>query len=174
MSFYLSREKKSQRMKTTILKRLMLLSVLIGYIGGVPSASAYNELHLKKFLTSKVCVSCDLRGADLSNLSLRGAKLFYADLEGVNFKGSDLEGADLRSTNLQGSNFVDSNLKDVQFITLKRSWLSKVPVKFNRRDLDDVNFQGAIWVNGEICALDSIGHCVFSESSEGIQEVSVN
>ncbi len=71
----------------------------------------------------------DLRLADLSNARLLGASLRHATLNHANLSGADLRYADLGGASLDGARYADAR------------------------------FDHAIWVDGRLCALNSIGHC---------------
>jgi uncharacterized protein YjbI with pentapeptide repeats len=68
---------------------------------------------LQKVLTTKNCIDCDLRGANLSNRNLRGIDLSNANLSGANLTSADLENANLKNANLETARLSSSNLKKV-------------------------------------------------------------
>ena len=67
-------------------------------------AGVSGEAAIKKLLTTKECVRCDLRGANLKS----------ADLEHANLRAAYLYGADLRGASLEGADLTDANLLDAK------------------------------------------------------------
>lgn len=96
----------------------------------------------------------DFRDKDLSNVNFEEADLSYANflranLTNVNFKSSDLSSTDLRNQNLSNKDFTNSNLYDANLY---------------KANITNANFAGANlgrakWIDGRICADDSIGEC---------------
>lgn len=101
-------------------------------------------------------ITCDLRGADLSESILRqfnfsgsnleGAKLTWGDFSGCNFEGvdltsTDLRGADLTGCNLKGADLTGSNLRST---ILSRANLTGAC-------LDNTNLWGAWLDNATLC-----------------------
>ncbi len=68
----------------------------------VAPANAVNSDHVTQLLESRICIRCDLRGADLHQ----------ADLRGVNLTRADLSQSDLREANLAAANLLDANLRN--------------------------------------------------------------
>ncbi len=69
-----------------------------------PTAKA-KDADLTQLLTIKVCLECDLSGANLE-----GAKLFKVGLSRSNLSGANLSGANLNQANLTGANLTGANL----------------------------------------------------------------
>ncbi len=99
---------------------------------------------------TKVCVNCDLSGANLKGLFLDNVNLQNANLKGANLSGAQLKGAnlsfaklqksqlkraDLEEANLQGAQLQEANL---QFTDLERANLKNA-------NLQNANLYGAIF-----------------------------
>ncbi|MCP4751794.1 MAG: hypothetical protein GY866_12945 [Proteobacteria bacterium] len=72
-------------------------------------------------------------------------KCLNCDLYRAGFSGVDLTGANLSGSNLIGANF--------QKATLYRANLKGT-------NITNADFEGAMWIDGEICQRGSIGKCV--------------
>jgi|GEM_PF-3410861 len=86
----------------------------------------------------------NLRKADLEEADLRGADLRNADLWDADLEGANLEGADLRNANLRKADLEEVNLKGA---------------KIDGAQLKGAELESAMWVDGKICAEDSVGYC---------------
>lgn len=83
---------------------------------------------------------CDKRHAVLVGAVLTGADLSNAILIGADLSGSLLEGATLRNADLRGANLEGASVVNA--------------------DLSGARLDEAKWVDGSICAPDSVGSCV--------------
>ena len=95
-------------------------------------------------LSTKSCVGCDLR---------------YANLIGANLTSADLTSANLSIaicvfTNLTGANLTSANLSDV---LLNEANLSSA--NLTNANLTRTDFTRATWIDGRRCAYQSIGTC---------------
>ncbi len=104
-------------------------------------------------------MNCDFDQEDYKAL-LRGEKhLSRAKLEEADMQGMDLRGRDFSHAELEGANFENADLSRAIF---------------KHADLEEANFKGAkitgtifkgaklgfaTWVDGRICAEDSLGSC---------------
>ena len=116
-----------------------LITVSLGIVGAALLISAgisgaFTKADLEKLKTTKACVQCDLRRANLS-----GADLSGYDLSGAQLFGADLQHANLKGANLKGANLYEAKLKDA--------------------DLSGADLSGAIWTDGTTCKTGSIGTC---------------
>lgn len=89
--------------------------------------------------------STDLTGSRLASANLSQSDLSYATLNQVNLSGANLSGANLnfaemRNADLSGANLRDAILEDAI--------------------LDGARLDQATWVDGKICAANSIGQCL--------------
>lgn len=101
---------------------LLAATLLLAFIGSVPSAIAANPAQVTQLLETRVCIGCDLQRADLHGADLRGvnlsrANLQEADLRDTNLMAVNLQHADLRRANLTGATLIlvdlrGANLRD--------------------------------------------------------------
>lgn len=80
---------------------------------------------------------------------LEGANLCGRDLRGVDFRGAELEKANLQNADLSGADLTNADLEDANLKGAK---------------ISGTNFKGAelefaTWVDGRVCAEDSVGAC---------------
>lgn len=81
----------------------------------------------------------DLSGANLRNANLQRAVLHYATLDDADFTGAVLTNAGMRSASLLRARFTDAETRGL--------------------DLSGAKLGGAVWMDGTVCAADSIGRC---------------
>jgi len=91
-------------------------------------------------LISAVLTSTDMAYADLSFSALNYSQMQNANLIGANLEQADLSNADLSNADLSYTNLLNANLDNAI--------------------LDNVTFDHAIWPNGDICSVKSIGQCL--------------
>jgi uncharacterized protein YjbI with pentapeptide repeats len=129
-------------------------------------------------------VTADLRGAHLRNANmasadLRGAQLAGADIAYTNLVGANLSGAELtqaimlganmRNADLAGANLGSADLSyailqgaDLTNADLRESDLSNADLKgatLKTARLHGAKLDHAIWVDGRVCAIGSMGKC---------------
>jgi uncharacterized protein YjbI with pentapeptide repeats len=75
-----------------------------------PAVLAENPDHLRKLLSTKSCVQCNLVNAGLVMGELAGANLSQANLIGANLSQANLVGANLRGANLTGASLYGADL----------------------------------------------------------------
>lgn len=85
-------------------------------------------------LTQAIMLGANMRNADLAGANLNNADLSYAILQ-----GADLSNADLRESDLSNADLGGANLKTAK--------------------LDGAKFDHAIWLDGSVCAIGSVGQC---------------
>ncbi len=91
-----------------IVKKIpLLIFILILHVFPV---NAFNEKDLEKLKSTKECVKCDLRRANLSESNLKGANLEEANLGRANLTDADLSGANLTNADLRRADIFDSDL----------------------------------------------------------------
>ncbi|MBE0438516.1 MAG: pentapeptide repeat-containing protein [Gammaproteobacteria bacterium] len=118
------------------------------------------DLHNKN-LTAMQLRNSQLIGSNLMNSKLNGADLAYADLRFTNLSYSQLQNALLLGANLKQSDLSNADLTDadLSFADLRNANIGGSIFKNTR-------FDNAIWTNGQLCAINSIDHCiVVSESN---------
>lgn len=96
-------------------------------------------------LTNSNLISATLTGADLAYADLSFSALNYGQLQNVNLVGANLEQADLSNTDLSNADLSYANLLNANL---------------EEAILDNVSFDHAIWPNGDVCNIRSIGQCI--------------
>ncbi|HHI94956.1 MAG TPA: pentapeptide repeat-containing protein [Gammaproteobacteria bacterium] len=129
-------------------------------------------------------VTADLRGAHLRNVNMGGADLrgaylggadiAYANLVGANLSGAELAqaimlGANMRNADLAGASLNTANLSyailqgaDLTNADLRESDLSNADLSgatLRTSKLEGARLDHAIWLDGSVCAIGSIGAC---------------
>ena len=105
--------------------------------------------NLKKLKSSKSCIGCSFKKANLEGANLQGAKLAQTNMEGVNLSGANLRGADFQNadlwgTNLEKADLQDANFKGARFLQANLKGANLKGAHFQGADLRFVNFDGAV------------------------------
>lgn len=120
------------------------------------SACNKNSLNLSsENLQNSNLYSVHLNSAYLTKTNFTGANLSYSnlsnsDLSNANLSNSRLVGANLNNANLSGANLSGA---DLSYADLRKAVISNVKVLNTR-------FDNAIWVDGTLCARQSIDRCI--------------
>lgn len=91
----------------------------------------------------------DLSGKNLSGLQLIGVNMSKCNMKGVDLSHANLERADLGESNLERSDLTGANLK---MVNLRLSGMTGA-------NLERAILDGAIWKDGMVCAINSVGQC---------------
>ena len=120
-------------------------------------------------LTNAVLAGANLVGAflieiDLQGLNMVGANLMFARLARTNLTSANLTGAYLNYTYLAGLNLKDANLTNALLISAdltsaKLSGANLSGANLKNATLTGATLSGAHWINGVLCAANSIGVC---------------
>jgi hypothetical protein len=112
----------------------------------------------------------------LSNAQLRNSQLVSSNMMNTTLSDADMAYADLRFTNLsysqlQNSLLLGANLKnaDLSYADLSNANLSYADLtgaNLGGSKLDNTRFDHAIWIDGLICAPQSIGRCISASLTE--------
>jgi hypothetical protein len=96
-----------------------------------------NPSDLQKFVTTKACMFCNLRGLDLVALGmdLRNVTFQFIDLRGANFEGLNLENISFVSVDLTDALFTNANLTHAKFIFAELSGATFVGADITGADL---------------------------------------
>lgn len=113
-----------------------------------PVESAGEKLTIAEILQA-LKTSKDLSGKNMSGLQLVGMNLSGSNLKGSDLSHANLERADLGEANLERANLTGANLK------MSNLRLAGMPAA----NLDQAILDGAIWIDGKICAKSSYGTC---------------
>jgi len=112
----------------------------------------------------------DLHDKTLSNAQLRNSQLVGSNMMNSILSNADMAYADLRFSNLsysqlQNSLLLGANLKnaDLSYADLSNANLSYADLtgaNLGGSKLDNTRFDNAIWLDGQLCAANSIGRCI--------------
>jgi uncharacterized protein YjbI with pentapeptide repeats len=117
---------------------------------------------------------CELVSAQLAQAELVAANLMNTNLQQANLTGANLSQANLKYTMLNSANLRQVNFSQANLIGANMLGADLTGAVFTDADLSYANFRGAvivdasfsgarlnsaIWVDGRICAKDSIGRC---------------
>jgi len=107
----------------------------------------------------------DLTKALVKNAQLNGASFYRSTLSGIDLSYSDLSTANMRFTDLVGANLFGATLRhtDLRGAVLVGADLSYADMAGARLDnarLEGVKLDKAVWPDGRICAVGSVGTCL--------------
>jgi len=100
-----------------------------------------------------------MRNINFSAADLAGANLKETDLAYAQFSVSHLLGADMSKANLKGANLKNSDLRQVNFTGADLSYADLRGAVIRGAIFKDAILYKAIWTNGKVCSVDSIGIC---------------
>jgi len=118
--------------------------------------------------------NANMGGADLRGAYLGGADIAYTNLVGANLSGAELAqaimlGANMRNADLAGASLNSANLSyailqgaDLTNADLRESDLSNADLSgaiLRTSKLEGARFDHAIWLDGSVCAIGSVGAC---------------
>ena len=131
-------KRKKKRIKTTS-KKTRNSNTIATRDEKLSISQVMETLKTSRNLSGKNLSGLQLVGIDLSKCNLKGSDLSHANLE-----RADLEEARLERVNLSGANLKMANLR-----------FAGIPAA----NLELAIFDGAIWLDGRICAKGSSGQC---------------
>lgn len=100
-----------------------------------------------------------LRNANLSNIHLERADLRGADLSYANLAGADLRGANLSGAQLKGASLGEADLTGADLSGADLSFAVLASAVLSGARLDGALLQQTTWMDGRICAEQSVGTC---------------
>jgi uncharacterized protein YjbI with pentapeptide repeats len=112
------------------------------------------NLH-NKILSNAQLRNSQLIGANLMNSTLTNADIAYADLRFSNLSYSQLQNSLLLGANLKNANLSNADLSNADL-----SYADLTGANLGRAKLDNARFDNAIWIDGQICATQSIAGCI--------------
>lgn len=119
--------------------------------------------------------NCHKEGARLEAANLSGARLNNADLSGAHLRAAKLAGANLSYTNLSVADLSYSDLSqaaligaglrhaDLSYTNLRGADLRYADLRganLGAAELSGARFDNAIWIDGNECAIGSVGECL--------------
>ncbi|NEQ26418.1 MAG: pentapeptide repeat-containing protein [Microcoleus sp. SIO2G3] len=111
-------------------------ALLLVFLSWVAPVQAANLDQVQKLLEERICVGCDLSGADFKEVDLRGVNLSRANLETADLQKANLAAANLREANLRKANLGGANL---------------VATDFSGANLKDANIDKARYAELRLC-----------------------
>jgi len=108
-----------------------------------------------KILSNAQLRNSQLVGSNLMNTTLNNADMAYADLRFTNLSYSQLQNALLLGANLKNADLSYADLSNADL-----SYADLTAANLGGSKLDNVRFDNAIWIDGQICAQQSIGQCI--------------
>lgn len=103
-----------------------------------------------------------LSNARLSRADLRGARLTGADLAYADLASARLHGADLRRARLVGASLAGADLREADLSGADLSYADLTGAGLARARLTGARLDKAIWPDGRVCAVGSLGGCAAS------------
>ena len=103
--------------------------------------------------------SIRLDRADLSRSNLSYSILQLASLKGANLMMTNFEGAHMHGVNLEGANLMMANLMKVNLLDANLTKANLRGANLSGAILMKARFDNAIWTDGRVCAVGSIGEC---------------
>ncbi|MBL1321115.1 MAG: pentapeptide repeat-containing protein [Methylophaga sp.] len=158
---------------TFILISLSLLVLFIGvfYAESFPTSLSSCDKAAAPHINWENCLKpkINLENKDLSNAQLRNSQLSESNLMNTKLNSANLSYADLHASNLSYSQMKNTNLKganlknaDLSYADLSNSDLSYADLSqanLGGSKLNNVRFDHAIWIDGQVCTEQSIGQC---------------
>ena len=104
--------------------------------------------------------NAQLRSARLSNSNLINATLTSADMAYADLSFSALNYSQLQNVNMVGVNLEQADLSRADLSNADLSYANLLNANLDGAILDNVSFDNAIWPNGDICSVQSVGQCI--------------
>lgn len=99
--------------------------------------------------------STNLTNANFMNTTLTNSDMAYADLTASNLSYAQLQGVNLIGANLKNADLSYADLKNADL-----SYTDLTGANLGGSLIDNVSFDHAIWTNGELCGIRSLGQCI--------------
>ena len=100
-----------------------------------------------------------LRNTRLTGAKLRGAKLAYSDLAYSNLSLADMRYVNLERAILTGADLRNADLSSANMQGADLSYADLSGANLGGADLANAKFDRAIWLDGSVCAVGSVGQC---------------
>jgi hypothetical protein len=132
------------------------------------SSPAAPEVNWNNCLKSQADLSnLDMRAAHLRNSHLSDARLMNtfladADMAYANLRHADLSYSDLSGAILFGTNLTQADLSNADLSNADLAYADLTNAKLGGVQLDGARLDSAIWIDGQVCAANSIGECLLA------------
>ncbi len=132
------------------------------------SSPAAPEVNWNNCLKSEAdLANLDMRAAHLRNSHLNHAKLMNtilaeADIAYANLRRADLSYSDLHGAILFGTNLTEADLSNADLSNADLAYADLTNAKLGGAQLDGARLDSAIWIDGQVCAANSIGECLLA------------
>jgi len=175
------RQRKQQIIWPIIAIILILSAVLIlaiSFAKPLPVSSSTCQLEPSADVDWSNCLKpqMDLSNATLTNAQLRNSQLVGSNLMNAKLSGADMAYADLRFANLSysqmdnvlllGANLKNADLSNADLSNADLSYADLSNANLGQSKLANVRFNNTIWIDGQICAPNSIGKCLISNAEK--------
>lgn len=123
------------------------------------------EVNWNNCLKSQADLSnLDMRAAHLRNSQFSDARLMNviladADMAYANLRHADLSYSDLRGAILFGTNLSEADLSNADLRHADLAYADLSNARLGGTELDGARLDNAIWIDGQICAANSVGLC---------------
>lgn len=153
---------------------LVMFTVGVGLYIGVPDSIQDPDCNAKAGpgvnwrncrLDSVRSESVNLEGAILNSSTLRMAKLSgavfnLADLQYADLSGSDLSYAEFNNAKMKGINLQSADLTYADLTNSDLSYANLRGSNMGGAKISGARFDKAIWIDGTVCRLGSLGRCI--------------
>jgi len=113
--------------------------------------------NITTLINTKICISCDLSGADLPFARLSDADLSNADLTGADLTGADLTGADLSEANLPFARLSDVDLSSANLSNANLTGANLTGADLSEANLPFARLSGANLFDADLGGADLSG-----------------
>jgi uncharacterized protein YjbI with pentapeptide repeats len=120
---------------------------------------------INQLLETRVCIRCDLRGADLENANLDNANLEGTNLQGANLTSAELNGAYLVGADLSGANLTDADLDSAKLTGATLVGATLQDARIRNTLLQGANFQDANLSGADLSGLTAAQLANFSNAN---------
>lgn len=117
-----------------------------------------------ELLRSRNLTGVNFRSAKLESIDLSNSNLTQSDLAYANLSNANLTSTQLQLSNMKGVNLRKANLQNADLSGANLSYAELVGAQLQGANLSRAIFDQAIWVNGELCMVGSVGACLLPAS----------
>lgn len=126
----------------------------------MPNVNWTNCLKPQLNLHDKILSNAQLRNSQLVGSNLMNTKLTNADMAYTDLRFSNLSYSQLQNAQLLGANLRNADLSYTDLSNANLSYADLTNANLGGSKIDNARFDNAIWIDGQICAPQSIGQCI--------------